>query len=47
MGNIPIVFSDVVNKSGLCNICNKCIETIENDWNAFETSWDFKRNPLL
>lgn len=44
MGNIPIVFSDVVNKSGLCN---KCIETSENDWNAFETSWDFKRNPLL
>lgn len=44
MGNIPIIFSDAVNESGLCN---KCIEISKNDWDAFETSWDFKRNPLV
>lgn len=43
MGNIPIIFSDAVNKSGLCN---KCIEISKNDWDAFETSWDFKKHPL-
>ena len=44
MGNIPIIFSDAVNESGLCN---KCIEISKNNWDAFETSWDFKRNPLV
>lgn len=44
MGNIPIIFFDAVNESGLCN---KCIEISKNDWDAFETSWDFKRNPLV
>lgn len=43
MGNIPIIFSDAVNESGLCN---KCIEISKNDWDAFETSWDFKKHPL-
>ena len=44
MGNIPIIFSDAVNESGLCN---KCIEISKNDWDAFETSWDFKKHPLV
>lgn len=44
MGNIPIIFSDVVNESGLCN---KCIEISKNDWDAFETSWDFKKHSLV
>lgn len=43
IGNIPIIFSDAVNESGLCN---KCIEISKNDWDAFETSWDFKKHPL-
>lgn len=44
MGNIPIIYSNAVNESGLCN---KCIEISKKDWDAFETSWDFKKHPLV
>lgn len=44
MGNIPIIYSDTVNESG---ICSKCIELSKNDWDSFETSWDFKKHPML
>ena len=26
---------------------NKCIELSKNDWDSFETSWDFEKHPLL
>ncbi len=26
---------------------SKCIEISKNDWDAYETSWDFKRHPLV
>lgn len=26
---------------------NECIECAKEDWDAFETSWDFKRHPLV
>ena len=28
-------------------IASKCIEIVRLDWDSFETSWDFKRHPLL
>lgn len=28
-------------------IIKKCVELSKTDWDAFETSWDFKRHPLL
>lgn len=44
MGNLPIIYSEAVNKSGLCD---ECIDISKNDWDAFEVSWDFKRHPFL
>ncbi|MUJ29057.1 BREX-1 system adenine-specific DNA-methyltransferase PglX [Aliivibrio fischeri] len=32
--------------TGQCDI-ERCIEIAKLDWNEFERSWDFKRNPLL
>ena len=29
------------------NVVLNCIDCSKNDWNSYETSWDFKRNPLL
>ena len=29
------------------NIAGQCIKISEKDWDSYETSWDFKRNPLV
>ena len=26
---------------------NECVTESKKDWDAYETSWDFKRNPLV
>ena len=44
MGNLPIIYSDIVNESG---ICDACIQISKDDWDAFEASWDFKCHPLI
>ena len=27
--------------------CDECVELSKEDWDAFETSWDFKKHPLV
>lgn len=44
MGNLPIIYSDIVNEKGLCE---DCIQLSKLDWDSFETSWDFKKHPLI
>lgn len=46
IANIPIIFSERVEKS-IEPIVNNNIFFAQRDWDAFETSWDFKRSPLL
>lgn len=29
------------------NICSECINISKKDWDSFETSWDFKKHPLI
>lgn len=29
------------------NATKKCIDLSKNDWDSFETSWDFKKHPLI
>ena len=29
------------------NIVMRCIDLSQNDWDSYETSWDFKQNPML
>lgn len=44
MGNIPVIHSETIEESGLVD---KCIDISKNDWDSFETSWDFKKHPLV
>ncbi|MGB4639318.1 MAG: BREX-1 system adenine-specific DNA-methyltransferase PglX, partial [Caldicoprobacterales bacterium] len=45
---IPIInIVDKKMKHRIESFVNKCIEIAKNDWNSFETSWDFKRHPLI
>jgi hypothetical protein len=44
IGSLPILKFDNV---GLSAIVNECLTITRTDWDAFETSWDFKRHPLI
>ena len=43
--NIPIVFSSQKEKIEI--LSDLCVEKSKSDWDAFETSWDFKKHPLV
>ncbi|MGL4939267.1 BREX-1 system adenine-specific DNA-methyltransferase PglX, partial [Shewanella sp.] len=45
VGSLPLVES--LNNSIVVDICTKAIEIVKNDWNSYETSWDFTSLPLL
>ncbi|MBR0414125.1 MAG: BREX-1 system adenine-specific DNA-methyltransferase PglX, partial [Clostridia bacterium] len=44
IGKIPLI--EQSNDSVEC-ITNECIEISREDWDSFETSWDFKKHPLV
>lgn len=43
-GNLPY---DDWNEQSISEITKKNIELCKKDWDSFETSWDFKRHPLI
>jgi hypothetical protein len=43
---IPYIFSEQTNQR-IMQIVQQCISISRKDWNFFETSWDFKRHPLI
>lgn len=42
--NVPVVFGK---KKVIEELADSCIELSKDDWNSFETSWDFKTHPFL
>ena len=44
MGNIPIIFNE---NTEVTELTNDCINISTNDWDSFETSWDFTEHPLV
>lgn len=44
--NMPLVL-DVTQKLKIERIVQDCISISKKDWDAFETSWDFQRHPLM
>jgi type II restriction/modification system DNA methylase subunit YeeA len=44
--NMPLVNFETV-KNNVIDLVKACIEISKNDWDLFETSWDFKVHPLL
>ncbi|MGU8151859.1 BREX-1 system adenine-specific DNA-methyltransferase PglX [Clostridium perfringens] len=48
IGSIPFIDTRTFEERKNINIQSfKCIEISKNDWDSFETSWDFERHPLL
>lgn len=44
IARIPVKMYDDTN---IIRLVDCCVEISKQDWDAFETSWDFKRSPLL
>lgn len=46
VGNIPMYCKpDYIEE--LCDLVQKCIDIMKNDWDSYETSWDYQKNSLI
>ena len=46
VSRLPIIYSeDKLSKVSV--LVNECIDYAKTDWDSFETSWDFKKHPLI
>ena len=46
IANIPVLFCEQQNRQ-IENLVSDNIDLSRTDWDSFETSWDFKRHPLV
>ena len=44
VSSIPVIIDNKYEQ--IIGITNECINISKEDWDSFETSWDFKRNPI-
>ena len=44
---VPIANSDDIDVRETEHVSDACVKCSKRDWDSFETSWDFKRHPLL
>ena len=47
VARLPVVLSNDEVQNQTVNIANDCVAITRDDWDAFETSWDFKVHPLV
>ena len=46
IGALPVLF-DMTGNRGIKNLAQMCISISRDDWDSFETSWDFECHPLV
>lgn len=46
ISSLPVIISKE-HKSGVDSLVKNCISIAKNNWDSFETSWDFKAHPLI
>lgn len=44
--NTPFI-DEIIERSSIKECTNQCINYAKDDWDSYEISWDFKRNPLV
>ncbi len=48
IGSLPLVFPvSQDDKANIEELCKECIRLEKEDWDSFETSWEFKKHPLM
>ena len=45
MAKVPVIVSDDIDS--IIDLADACIDIAKQDWDSFETSWDFKSHPLV
>lgn len=45
--NQPLIYSEDAQTEKIISIVDSCILTSKNDWDSFETSWDFRTHPMV
>ena len=45
-GDIPVIFDESRRKNAE-SLSKQCVNISRRDWDSYETSWDFKRSPLI
>ena len=46
LSSVPVI-EDETSKGRIIEIAENNVQLSKDDWNSFETSWDFKRHPLI
>ena len=46
LGRVPVILSEKY-FGNVSQLSEQCLNLAKTDWDSFETSWDFKRHPLL
>lgn len=44
---IPVLKPDCMLKEEINNLSQQCVSISKNNWDYYETSWDFKKHPLI
>ena len=47
VAKLPVLFPTDEIKKEISDTANKCIILVKEDWDSFETSWDFQCHPLI
>lgn len=46
IANMPVIIVEEKGKN-IEELSGECVEISQTDWDSFETSWDFKKHPLV
>lgn len=46
LGRVPVILSEKY-FANVSQLSEQCLNLAKTDWNSYETSWDFKRSPLV
>ena len=47
VGDLKQIPIKIDNNKNIYDICNECIKISKKEWDSFETSWDFKKHPII
>lgn len=47
VAHLPIILPDLNDKEITSQIAEECVNLAKMDWDSYETSWDFKKHPLI
>lgn len=46
IARLPIIMSNRYYEE-ITNLVKKCVQGAKNEWDSYETSWEFNRHPLV